>query len=1506
MKLDVFFKKVLLCLSLCLYIFTVSHLFASVQDIDGTSSVQWKDSSVQFDVDDSATGFVKFRAGFSVDNGFTTSLDITEPISGAVNLGPAGTTVGATSAISLLQAIALGSDATMPQGGIIYGGGHTITFDGDFVLPKRKRLKIMSDTVLDGRGNTFMFEQDAQIIVDHGVTVTLKDMKITNSSNGYYKQMFTPLGPTARVALQNVVMNLNEDIYFKLGKLYIHGDVVVSGGHKFMYRSDQPSYIAPHASFIFEAGSTFNYNPTNMSDSLVQMIDSSSSMFFDGAILESLSTPLRLTKGQLCFDNDVTLSSPLTKPEYIMALSRVLTGGEVVTEEEAEEVQSGYNITSEQNVNEVRWSTDGNFLAAGLSLGSGNELRIYRFNGAGLTEISSVGLDFSQGVLSVDWAYGSQYLAVGLQDGFGSSNELRLYSFDGTSGSESLSELSTYSEAVGRDVNAVRFHVNGRRLFVATDGEGTGAEMRSYFFDYSPTVTLDLINSVNLASGHHAETVHSYSGPAGAELAVFGLSNTGGFNLWVNDVNFSDPSPPTLNISRTVNSVSVGSALPSTNFFIAVGLQSDGGSGDEIVIYKNFISAPAVTGVNTGQTVKSLDWSPGVEFLAVGLETDSSSGYELRIYEFDSTSGSESLTELTSISVSTAQSVNSVHWSPGARYLVIGLDNDNGDEQEIRVFEFDRNDKTLSAVSGTDGQSTLSMDWTSDGKYLAVGLSNGFGAGDELRLYSFDDTSGSESLTELASLSQEISQNVNAVRFSFNGRRLFVASDNDDGSGGEIRSYFFDDLITPTISLINAVNLATGQHATSIDATQGGPFNYDFVVIGLSDTIGNDEFLVYADDLSLASVGTSFMAGHTINSVSARILVSGYTYALGLENDGGAGHQIIVTNAIPSPIFHVNTGQPVNSIEWSPDNNFLVAGLDSDGGTGKEIRIYRYDTTVSDTLSELAGTLVDTGQTVNSVNWSGSGIFLAVGMNEGIGNELRIYKFTSTPGSEALTEITGVAQNFGQNVNSVRWSASGNFLAVGISDDSGSGDETRIYKFIGTPGVETLTEVAGDDYSIARFMRSFGLSRFHQDYDLSVVTVPPLLYKYNTGGTVLTDLVDANITTGQGVNSLDWTPDRKYLAAGLSDDLSTGDELRVYEFDDTSGSQALTELTSLGVSGQAVNAVHWSSDGLHLAVGLTDIGSEGDEVRIYTFDNTSGSEALSELIGLGVNTTQTVNAVRWRPDGFYLAVGLSDDGSTGNELVVYEFDGTTLTALTGASKDIGQAVNAISWSPDGAFLAVGLSNDGSTQNELRIYEFDGTTLTELSSQGKDTSGQSVNSVDWSPDGTYLAAGLSDDSGTSSEVRVYRFKRRILAELGGSGVNVGQAVNTVGWSLDGTYLVVGATTDSGSGKEIRVYQFDGLLLTEVTEAGQNITTGQSVASVNWSPDGGYLAAGFSNDSGSGNEIRVYRFGNNTYSWDTQGFVFGDSSVTDGSCDLNVRVLGGAHVAIKAYVEDDSTV
>ena len=221
----------------------------------------------------------------------------------------------------------------------------------------------------------------------------------------------------------------------------------------------------------------------------------------------------------------------------------------------------------------------------------------------------------------------------------------------------------------------------------------------------------------------------------------------------------------------------------------------------------------------------------------------------------------------------------------------------------------------------------------------------------------------------------------------------------------------------------------------------------------------------------------------------------------------------------------------------------------------------------------------------------------------------------------------------------------------------------------------------------------------------------------------------------------------------------------------------------------------------------------------------------------------TVLSVNWSPDGQYLAAGISDT-SDSERIRIYRFDRVSNTLTQVATPNIipGDSVFSVNWSPDGQYVAAGIDDTGDSER-IRIYRFDrsSNTLTQVATPNV-IPGDSVISVNWSPDGQYVAAGMLA-TGDSERIRIYRFDRssNTLTQVATPNIIPGDGVISVNWSLDGQYLAAGIL-DTGDSERIRIYRFDRSSNTLTQVATPNVIPGDGVFSVNWSPDGQYLAAG----------------------------------------------------------------
>jgi len=246
--------------------------------------------------------YVFYKAGFTVNPDVILTLNTPTPVSGEINLSDTGL-------LYFDNDVSIASDAFVTNGGIIDGNGNALVLSCNFTIPENQVLRIASDTIINGHGTTITLEPHAQITVDNNVTLTIKNARIKNTRNGVSDPMISISGSSGRVALQNCELALADDYYFDNGNLFIHDDVIVSGTSAFVYTSVYHSYIDTGATWCFDKRSKFIYEPSE-NNNLVHMHDITSGIYLNGSTLQAGDIGLRLSKGALYFDNNVTLSCP--------------------------------------------------------------------------------------------------------------------------------------------------------------------------------------------------------------------------------------------------------------------------------------------------------------------------------------------------------------------------------------------------------------------------------------------------------------------------------------------------------------------------------------------------------------------------------------------------------------------------------------------------------------------------------------------------------------------------------------------------------------------------------------------------------------------------------------------------------------------------------------------------------------------------------------------------------------------------------------------------------------------------------------------------------------------------------------------------------------------------------------------------------------------------------------------------------------------------------------------
>ncbi|MCK4500637.1 hypothetical protein KAU11_09065, partial [Candidatus Babeliales bacterium] len=214
------------------------------------------------------------------------------------------------------------------------------------------------------------------------------------------------------------------------------------------------------------------------------------------------------------------------------------------------------------------------------------------------------------------------------------------------------------------------------------------------------------------------------------------------------------------------------------------------------------------------------------------------------------------------------------------------------------------------------------------------------------------------------------------------------------------------------------------------------------------------------------------------------------------------------------------------------------------------------------------------------------------------------------------------------------------------------------------------------------------------------------------------------------------------------------------------------------------------------------------------------------------------------------------------------------------SQNYGSYVWSVDWSPDGNYLAIG-GNNPDSGDEIQIYYFNGSSLSIIDSQNY---GSHIFSVDWSPNGNSLAVGGNSPTTGHDNIEIYSFNGSSLSFT--YSQDYGTTARSVDWSSDGNYLAVGGSTPTTGHDDIEIYSFNGSALSLTYS--QNY--GSNVYSVNWSPNGNYLAVG-GNTPDSDDEIQIYSFDGSALSLiDSKNYGQTVYSI-DWSPDGNYLAVGG---------------
>ena len=917
---------------------------------------------------------------------------------------------------------------------------------------------------------------------------------------------------------------------------------------------------------------------------------------------------------------------------------------------------------------------------------------------------------------------------------------------------------------------------------------------------------------------------------------------------------------------------------------LAVGLAA--GPDDELRIV-TFDSAGNTTmevaSQSIGSSVSAVTWGPGnVRYLAVGTEE------ALQVYIYDSVNTSLTLEDMASIAAMT----NAIDWASDGRYIAVATDTGTN---ELRVYSYNSvaNSLALSAsISLAANANTVS--WLPNDELLAVGSDTG--AGNELRLYTFDRATQSLTLADSVSISGD----VNGVDFSFDGYYLAV------GTSTALQVYSFNHETTSLTQEATALGAsvdvawsADGNYIVSSGtAVNVYEFNRSDKSLTLRDSIGDtpNESRWSPDGAFIASVGpnpntlqeltifsgiqfpmknvitnnTVYCNGHEVNAL--------FTGATGVGISGSSVANMIIANTAynnpPSSQnlivgsnynFVTNVFNPLFGQAPSALQNISLNGCDPiavpvDLALLVKQNLYKASVIecLIDQLDPLLESKVDVLLSCTQSSQSSAGTI-------------------SESGSYCVTQ--NIAGTITIAANDVYLDLSNRTITGGVVINSGV-DQVAITNGIidADGGVGVQANANSSNITLSHLTIKNGTDGINLDA-VHDATIAQCSLVANEQGISITNSYNVDVeqsiaqnNTNRGFSLITSSTccflDCKALSTGITNTSLFGTDSNVYGF---VADQCYGTIFERCIANATQNLSATSYDTVVAGFALLGTGTQCNKIIGCEAANAqSNADGFTIPYGIFIEgqigsvetlvsfLDGTVGSVAFSPDGNYVAIGgaIITQG-TGNELQIFKFDRTTnsLTVVAGALNP-PVIVNAVSWSPNGQYLAVGLSLLASG-NELQIFRFDQTNNSLKAVAGALGTTGDTQAVSWSPDGQYVAVGGNDITGDDFQIfRIDSISNSLTAVAGALG-STGAGVLSVSWSPDGQYVAVGGNAiTGGTGDEFQIFSFDRSTNSLIAVAGALSGT---IRSVSWASDGTYVATGGDGiTGGTENTVQIFQF------------------------------------------------
>ncbi|MHC4753226.1 MAG: WD40 repeat domain-containing protein, partial [Planctomycetota bacterium] len=178
-------------------------------------------------------------------------------------------------------------------------------------------VEVSGSCVIDGGGSSISFENGGYLTVTTGASLFIKNARLYRESE---LTNISCYADDSSITFSGCTIGLRHPFEFSKGSLKFVHDVVFSGTNKFTYSSKMTSSIAMNSTLKFDLGATLSYDPPIADRGLFYMPNETAMIHLDSCTVHSTSTGLRLTKGTLILENDVTFSAEGSVPSESISL----------------------------------------------------------------------------------------------------------------------------------------------------------------------------------------------------------------------------------------------------------------------------------------------------------------------------------------------------------------------------------------------------------------------------------------------------------------------------------------------------------------------------------------------------------------------------------------------------------------------------------------------------------------------------------------------------------------------------------------------------------------------------------------------------------------------------------------------------------------------------------------------------------------------------------------------------------------------------------------------------------------------------------------------------------------------------------------------------------------------------------------------------------------------------------------------------------------------------------